>query len=76
LVTRQSGVSEVFKNSLKVDCWDINEMANQITAAVQNDDLRTTLVQNAQAEYSSMSWEKASDKIMDLYRQHTAGATV
>ena len=37
LVSKQSGVSEVLYNCLKVDFWDIDEMANQIVAVVQND---------------------------------------
>ena len=36
LVSRQSGVSEVLRNCLKVDFWDVHEMANQIAAVVQN----------------------------------------
>ncbi len=75
LVTKQSGVSEVFRNCLKVDYWDVNEMANQITAAVQNTPLRDTLRENAQVEYQQMSWDNASDKIVGFYNQHMAGAT-
>jgi len=75
LVTNQSGISEVLNNCLKVDFWDIDEMANQITAVVQNDQLRDTLLENAKQEYQNMSWEAASDKVMNVYRQHLTGAT-
>ena len=74
LVSKQSGVSEILKNCLKVDFWDIDEMANQITAVVQNDALRDTLLEGAQAEYSQLSWEQASDKIVNVYKQHLIGA--
>ena len=70
LVTHQSGVSEILHNCLKVDYWDINEMANQITAVVQNDDLRDTLHANALLEYEKMSWENASTQIEALYQRH------
>ncbi len=70
LVSKQSGVSEVLKNCLKVDFWDIAEMANKITAVMQNDDLRDELAQNAYREYQKMSWDDASDKIRSLYDQH------
>src|SRR5262249_30516543 len=43
LTTRQSGVAEILRNTLKVDFWDVNEMANQITAVMRNDALRDTL---------------------------------
>jgi glycosyltransferase involved in cell wall biosynthesis len=75
LVSKQSGVSEVMNNVLKVDFWDIDEMANQITAVVQNDPLRDTLLENAQKEYQHLSWDNASEKIHGLYNQHMMGAS-
>jgi glycogen synthase len=74
LVSRQSGVSEVLNNCLKVDFWDVKEMANQITAVVQNDPLRNNLLANSQAEYRTMSWVGASNKIAGLYNEHLMGA--
>ena len=73
LVSKQSGVSEVLANCLKVDYWDINEMANQITAVVQNDPLRDNLIDNARREYAQFSWDGASHKVVNLYRQHLSG---
>ncbi len=70
LISRQSGVSEILSNCLKVDFWDIDEMANQITAVVQNDGLRDTLIANATEEYRKMSWNQAADKLMDTYHRH------
>jgi len=76
LVSKQSGVSEVMKNLLKVDFWDINEMANQISAVVQNDPLRDTLLEMSQQEYRKLSWDAASEKIHGLYNQHVEGMVV
>jgi glycogen synthase len=70
LVSKQSGVSEVLKNCLKVDFWDQNEMANQITNAVQNISLRQTLLQNVQAEVTQLSWSESADKVIGHYRNH------
>lgn len=81
LISRQSGVSEVLQNCLKVDFWDIQEMANQITAAVDNPPLRQELVANMRREYDRLSWDQSVDKLHDIYRSHmparltTAGAT-
>jgi glycosyltransferase involved in cell wall biosynthesis len=74
LISKQSGVAEVLQNCLKVDFWDINEMANQIVAVVQNDALRDTLHMNALVEYQSLSWDKAADSLMDTYRQQAGTA--
>jgi glycogen(starch) synthase len=73
LVSRQSGVSEVLNNCLKVDFWDIKEMANQITAVVQSDALRDELLSNATFEYHKFSWKDASDKVVRVYQSHLQG---
>lgn len=70
LISKQSGVSEVLNNVLKVDFWDIDEMANQMTAVVQNDALRDELHSNAYKEYDRLSWNHAADKLMDFYQTH------
>jgi glycosyltransferase involved in cell wall biosynthesis len=71
LVSRQSGVAEVLRHCLKADFWDVQEMANQITAVVQNDSLRDTLASNARVEFGRLSWNHAADRLMDMYRRHT-----
>lgn len=70
LVTRQSGVAEVLQNCLKVDFWDVDEMANQITAVVQNDALRDELHANSYREYERLSWNDAADKLIEMYGRH------
>lgn len=70
LVTKQSGVSEVLHNCLKVDFWDINEMANQMLAVVQHDPLRRELTAGAYRELKNLSWEAPARRISDMYREH------
>lgn len=69
LISWQSGVSEVLVNALKVDYWDIDEMANKIYAVLENQDLHDTLLQNAQLELSKLSWAPIAERIYDRYRQ-------
>lgn len=73
LITKQSGVSEVMRNCLKVDYWDINGMANKITAVVQNDSLRDVLHSTSLEELRKLSWNDAADKMLRIYRQHAVG---
>jgi glycogen(starch) synthase len=74
LVSKQSGVSEVLNNCLKVDFWDVDEMANKIAAVMQNDSLRDELLINSYKEVEKMSWGHVSDKVMDIYSRHMSGA--
>lgn len=76
VISRQSGVSEVIKNCLKVDFWDVNEMANQITAIVQNDSLRDELHNNSYREFEKLSWEDSAHKLWSIYDNHRVGVAV
>lgn len=70
LVSKQSGVAEVLNNCLKVDYWDVEEMANQITAVVSSDNLRDELYSNALLEYGKLSWQPAAKKLVGWYHHH------
>jgi glycogen(starch) synthase len=70
LITKSSGVSEVFVNCLKVDFWDTKEMANKIIGVITNSALHDELVKNANQEFDTLSWDKAATTIYDLYKHH------
>lgn len=74
LISKQSGVAEILQSTLKVDFWDVDEMANQMTAAIQNLSLRTELLQNATRELARLSWDTAADKVHAVYTRHLEGA--
>lgn len=72
LISRQSGVGESINNCLRVDFWDIQEMANQMVNAVRSDHLREELHHNAYRELERLSWDEAADKICDIYDRHVS----
>lgn len=76
LISKQSGVSEIINNCLKVDFWDVNEMANQITAVVRSSALQHELHDNALHEYHQLSWKTAADQLFALYKQHLQAAVL
>jgi glycosyltransferase involved in cell wall biosynthesis len=71
LISKQSGVSEVLLNCLKVDFWDVEEMANQITTVVRHPNLHDNLRDNMFQEYQRLSWNDSVDKLFDIYKHHT-----
>lgn len=76
LISKQSGVSEVLRNVLKVDFWDIDEMANQIAAILQNDGLRDELQLQSYEELQHFSWDDSAEKLLSAYKKHKTGAAV
>jgi glycosyltransferase involved in cell wall biosynthesis len=73
LISHQSGASEVLKNCLKVDFWDINLMADKIAGALNSQALLDELSANARKEFDRLSWQLTADKIIRRYH-HLAGA--
>jgi glycogen synthase len=69
LISKQSGVSEMFSNCLKVDYWDIDLMADKLIGALRSQPLLDELGHNAQQEFLSLSWNKTADKIFSRYQQ-------
>ncbi len=67
LVSKQSGVVEILHSALRTDYWDIDEMANQITTVLKNQDLQNQLISDGLAEIEKMSWAQTADKLLDIY---------
>lgn len=74
LLSRQSGVSEMIRNALKVDFWDVREMANKMVAVVRNQALHDELHANSYHEYMSHSWDESADKLLGIYDKQVVGA--
>lgn len=68
ILSKQSGVAEVFKHALTVDFWDIDEMVNKTIALLDNPALADTLHDNSRSEVRLLGWENVSRKIRALYR--------
>jgi glycosyltransferase involved in cell wall biosynthesis len=73
IISKQSGVSEVLAHALKVDFWDINEMANKIVAVLRHPPLASTLRQHGNFEVKRLSWTDAARACMTVYQQAAYG---
>jgi glycosyltransferase involved in cell wall biosynthesis len=69
IVSRQSGVAEILQHALKVDFWDVRDMAEKILAVIRRPDLRKTLVESGREEVAQMSWDLRGQHLRDLYRE-------
>jgi glycosyltransferase involved in cell wall biosynthesis len=69
IISKQSGVSEVLRHALKVDFWDINEMANKIAAVLKYPPLRMTLRNHGNFEVRKLRWRDAARNCLRIYQE-------
>lgn len=72
IISKQSGVSEILTHALKVDFWDINEMANKIIAVLRHPPLASTLRQHGSFEVRRLSWTDSAKRCLEVYEQAQA----
>ncbi|UCD27443.1 MAG: glycosyltransferase, partial [Planctomycetota bacterium] len=69
IISKQSGVSEVLTHVLKVDFWDINEIANKIIAVLRHPSLQKTLKEHGRFEVRKFSWNDSARQCLDIYHK-------
>jgi glycosyltransferase involved in cell wall biosynthesis len=69
IISKQSGVSEVLKNALKVDFWDIEEMANMIITTLNYSALHTDLKAHGVSEVQTFNWDIPAEKCVQVYNK-------
>lgn len=67
ILSKQSGAAEVLTHALKVDFWDIDEMANKIVAVLRHPPLSQTLREHGEFELRRLTWDGAAAKCIEVY---------
>ena len=69
IISKQSGVSEVLMHALKVDFWDVNEIANKIVAVLKYPSLQMTLRSHGNFEVRRLRWKDAAARCIKIYEE-------
>lgn len=69
IISKQSGVSEVVSHALKVDFWDINDMANKIVSVLNHKSLFENLTVNGKSELTRLTWDRAAKSCIGIYEK-------
>ena len=72
IISKQSGVSEVLMHALKVDFWDVNEIANKIIAVLKYPPLQMTLRSHGNFEVRKLRWIDSAAKCAKIYGETLA----
>lgn len=67
IISKTSGAAEVLTHVLKVDFWDIDEMANKIVAVLKHRPLSQTLMDHGSFELHRLTWEGAAERCITSY---------
>jgi glycosyltransferase involved in cell wall biosynthesis len=67
IVSRQSGVGELLSHVLKVDFWDVDDLAAKIVYALRYPCLARELRERGRQEVGRLSWDAVADRLEHLY---------
>lgn len=73
IISKQSGVSEVLSHALKVDFWDVDDMATKIVAVLRHPPLSQTLREHGAFEVRRLTWDDSAERCVESYRAALAG---
>ncbi len=69
IVSKQSGVTEVLQHAIKVDFWDVHELARSIIKVLTDEEFARRLAEEGAKELDHVSWDTAARKIIAHYRE-------
>ncbi len=69
IVSRNAGVSEVLSHALKVDFWDVEDMASKILAVLRYPVLSREMLRNGRKELKAIRWEVTAERIIGVYNR-------
>jgi len=71
IISKQAGVSEVLRNALKVDFWDVDDMAHKILSVLEHPELAKTLASEGNREARGQVWNRVARRCMMVYKNVT-----
>ncbi|MBL6448854.1 glycosyltransferase family 4 protein [Fulvivirga sp. 29W222] len=67
IISKQSGVSEVLKNAIKVDFWDVDALADAIAALLQYNSLSGLFRDHGKNDIKVLNWQRSASVIKEVY---------
>lgn len=69
IISNQSGVSEVLQHALKVDFWDVDDIADKVIAVLKHAPLQMTLRDYGNFEVRKLRWKETAAKCAKIYAE-------
>ena len=71
IISKQSGVSEILNHAIKIDFWDIDEMADSIYGLLHYEGLTDMFKKYGRSEVENLKWDHAAHRVNEIYRDVT-----
>jgi glycosyltransferase involved in cell wall biosynthesis len=68
IISKQSGVSEILRYALKVDFWDVDDLADAIYGILHYDGLSKMFKHCGKQEVENLKWENSAYKVKEIYK--------
>ena len=68
IISRQSGVSEILTNAIKVDYWDLDALVDAICGILKYPAVSKMLSESGKEESGKLRWTDAARHVRDIYR--------
>lgn len=68
IISKQSGVAEVLKHALKVDFWDVDDLADAIYGMLHYEGLSKMFKKYGKQEVENLRWENSAYKVNEVYK--------
>lgn len=69
IISKQSGCAEILTNTIQVDYWDIDAMADAIYSIITYPAMYRYLKEEGKKEVDEIKWKYAGQKVIDIYRR-------
>ncbi|QGY41596.1 glycosyltransferase [Pseudodesulfovibrio cashew] len=74
IVSKQSGVAEILDEAVKIDFWDVDRLAFEILDILEDEKRAGQLTERGRQTLKKIQWDRAAEKVLDVYRQLAGGA--
>lgn len=71
IISKQSGVAEVLQNTVKIDFWDVDAMADAIFALLHYPSISKMFKELGSEELKNLKWEHVAAKLVTVYEKIT-----
>jgi glycosyltransferase involved in cell wall biosynthesis len=69
IISKNSGVSEIARNCLLVDFWDVDEMASQMLALLRYPPLSRVMSSHEMKDAARLGWQETARKTIKVYNE-------